>query len=451
MTEVGGSSSGPALTPVEAHGRGPSTWVALGLFTAALVALVGISLVGRSGDRPGPQAAGDAPTVTPVATPAPTAPPTPPAGTPPPRVAVSIGPVPTCPPGSTPDTPGPVDQARPYGLSGMAGLGRMAFDRRAGRLVALAGDLTSPVETWTFDVCTNSWTRMHPDQEPPGGTYGLVYDVDSDVTIATGWSQKLIGERMWAYDLEANTWTEKGDGPPIDTGLRFYDAVSGHVVALGDDGDDDTVGMALWSYEVETDAWTPIPQADRLAVGPHYEFFAYDASVDRLVAYTRACPYCDNVDNPSPPRWARTWLFDLRTGTWSGTSAVAQPDFNAGLWGHVPAIAYDEAGERTVILGQGHAAAYDATADRWETLYGGSIAEDWWAACGIRPECRQLHFMVYDPVNERLMVYGGFLTAAEPEVELDDILAFDTRTREWTVLLEASQPATPEVPPSPGE
>ena len=59
--------------------------------------------------------------------------------------------------------------------------------------------------------------------------------------------------------------------------------------------------------------------------------------------------------------------------------------------------------------------------------------------------------MVYDPVNERLMVYGGFLTAAEPEVELDDILAFDTRTREWTVLLEASQPATPEVPPSPGE
>ncbi len=46
--------------------------------------------------------------------------------------------------------------------------------------------------------------------------------------------------------------------------------------------------------------------------------------------------------------------------------------------------------------------------------------------------------MVYDPVNERLVVYGGFLTAAEPEVELDDVLAFDTRSREWTVLLEPS-------------
>jgi hypothetical protein len=59
--------------------------------------------------------------------------------------------------------------------------------------------------------------------------------------------------------------------------------------------------------------------------------------------------------------------------------------------------------------------------------------------------------MVFDPVNERLVVYGGFLTAAEPEVELDDVLAYDTKTREWTVLLEASQPVSQEVSPSPGE
>ena len=439
MTGVGGASSGPTPTPVEVRGRRPSGWLALGLFAAALVALVGLSLVGQSGGRPGSQAAVATSTATPTATSSPTAPPPPQPGTPPPRVAVAVGPVPTCPPGSNPDTPGPVAQARPFGLSGMAGLGRMAFDRRAGRLVALAGDLASLVETWTFDVCTNTWTRMRPDREPPPGTYGLVYDVDSDLTIATG------PTRMWAYDLEANTWTEKGGGPPSDTGRRFYDPVSGLVVVMGDDEGDNTLELALWSYEVETDTWTAIRESKPLAIGPHYEFFAYDASVDRLVAYVRACPYCENVDSPSPPRWARTWLFDLGTGVLSGTSAVAQPDFNAGAWGSVPAIAYDEAAQRTVILGQGHSAAYDATADRWETLYGGSTAEDWWAACGTRPECRQLHFMVYDPVNERLVVYGGFLVGAEPEVELDDVLAFDTRTREWTVLLERSS-AHPSLP-----
>jgi hypothetical protein len=104
------------------------------------------------------------------------------------------------------------------------------------------------------------------------------------------------------------------------------------------------------------------------------------------------------------------------------------------LWGQVPAIAYDEAAQRTVLLGQGHAAAYDATADRWEILYEGSTVEDQPEACGTRPECRQMPFMVYDPVNERLVVYGD---------SDGDWLAFDTPTLEWTVLLEPveGQPA----------
>jgi hypothetical protein len=91
-----------------------------------------------------------------------------------------------------------------------------------------------------------------------------------------------------------------------------------------------------------------------------------------------------------------------------------------------------------VILGQGHSAAYDATADRWETLFE-STNEDPLAECPARPECRQLHRMVYDAVNERLIVYGGFVSAANGLVDPDDVLAFDTRTREWTVLLPPSE------------
>ena len=79
-----------------------------------------------------------------------------------PAVVPPVGQVFECPPGSTPDEPGPVDQARPRRWPWSA----MAFDRRAGRLVALA-DTGDGVETWTFDVCTNTWTRMHPNREPP--------------------------------------------------------------------------------------------------------------------------------------------------------------------------------------------------------------------------------------------------------------------------------------------
>ncbi len=67
MTGIHETPPAPVVTPVENRGRGPSARVALGLFAAAFVALVGISLVGQVGGRPGQQAAGGAPTASPVA------------------------------------------------------------------------------------------------------------------------------------------------------------------------------------------------------------------------------------------------------------------------------------------------------------------------------------------------------------------------------------------------
>ena len=101
--------------------------------------------------------------------------------------------------------------------------------------MALAGT-DDGVETWTFDVCTNAWTQMHPNREPPD-LGELVYDVDSDLTVGASWGEGA--SPMWAYDLGANTWTEKGRAPAgfPSLRLRFYDPVSGLVVATGEDGD----------------------------------------------------------------------------------------------------------------------------------------------------------------------------------------------------------------------
>ena len=141
-----------------------------------------------------------------------------------------------CPPGSTPNTPGPADQVQPPGFSGMA------FDRGAGRLVTVWG-----TATWTFDVCTDTWLQMHPSREPSTSLVGpLVYDVDSNVTIGVVGPDEDPGN-MWAYDSEANTWTEKGPFAPFLhsslESLRFYDPISGRVMALGDDGDENTLGL----------------------------------------------------------------------------------------------------------------------------------------------------------------------------------------------------------------
>jgi len=307
-----------------------------------------------------------------------------------------------CPPGSTPDEPGPVDQARP-----VLQVAAIAFDRAAGKLVAVGVSdfVRRIVETWTFDVCTNTWTRMHPNREPPLFVDGgLVYDVDSDVTLLISFL------KVWAYDLEANTWTERPSTPAGYT-LLDYDPLSGLVVAASGDVTDPSVPIELWNYDVESDTWTPIHQTNGPAAwGMH----AYDASVDRMVVYT----FGD--DEGLEPE---TWLLDLRTGRWS-RSAAETPDVPRamGAWAY---IAYDEAAQRTVVISAKSSnvpyrlAAYDATGDRWEILVEAGPGEGWWPLD-----------VVYDPVNRRLV--------AGREVE-GAVVAFDLATREWTVLLEPSE------------
>jgi hypothetical protein len=83
-----------------------------------------------------------------------------------------------------------------------------------------------------------------------------------------------------------------------------------------------------------------------------------------------------------------------------------------------------------VVGGSVRLAAYDATADRWATVEFPDPAE--WHGVSL----------VYDPVNERLVVlpdsWDSWTTGSSAGV-----MALDLATREWTVLLEAGdrQPA----------
>ena len=300
-----------------------------------------------------------------------------------------------CPPGSNPDAPGPVGQERPVIGDGIAD---MAFDRGAGRVVLLA-QLGTRAETWTFDVCTNAWTRMHPEQEPGSplsSSTHLIYDADSDATIA------IDGQSTWVYDLAKDTWTRMGVVPVVrqwNVLTWTYDPVSGLVIAA-DAGE-------LWSYDVEADAWASISTVPwRAGLGA----IAYDASVDRIVAYARG----------------DMWLFDIRAGTWSRSRADTPMVVCAMGWPN-PTVVYDEAARRTVVscnVGTMYDihVAYDATADRWESLAkdGGSFP-----------------YSVFDPVNKRLVGLDD---------NRDGMVAFQLATRERMVLLGPGEGQPRPVP-----
>jgi hypothetical protein len=303
---------------------------------------------------------------------------------------------------------------------------RMALDRGSGKIVAfplrLRPDGTWSARVWTFDVCANRWQPTGSTWEPPPSDRGapgglqVVYDEDSDLTVAVGGDGSVV-----SYDAGSDTLTEREPSAPEPPFRLAYDPATGQILAWSVAADP----AELWSYEVESDVWTRVPE-EGPSLGDTWDhaLLAHDASEGLLVVHHGdACGGCPVGDV--------TRTFDVETGHWLGTAPA--PDVNTGFIATGGEIAYDEAARRTVVFSDGYLIAYDAVAGRWETRYGEPRTRN-------GPVSRLGHTIVYDPVNERIVVYGGGFRTPDGWVKTDDVWAFDLSTDSWTQLLAPSEP-----------
>ena len=404
-----------------------------GLLLAATVSavLVGSQLLRRSNELaiiPAPTAT---PTPTPTATPTPTPAVVELVEGPDILATTKAGPLPaqaTCPPGSDPDAPGPPGQERPVNA-----MGAMSFDRHAGRIVALATDDQASSRTYTFDVCTNTWQRMDPDEEPLwDDPVRLVYDADSDRTLA------FEADRVWSYDLAADRWTIEGRFPrPIrgiagwgsgDRTAAVYHEPSGLVIVYD--------GESMWAYDVETNSMTTVrqrpdpsqPTGSDLPDG--VTAVVYDRDRDLLLAAgaapdeLRDSGFFYEASTPFEP-WVATavleiWALDPGTGSWrlmpSQVPAGVLWEHDGFFYGPANRVAIDEANGVTVYI----------ASDGWVESYDGQRSWRAHPSVGDRSWCDTLD-PVYDPLNGRIVCRAG---------TLGGVSAFSTVTGEWRWLVE---------------
>jgi hypothetical protein len=320
-------------------------------------------------------------------------------------VAGTAPPAATCPQGTDPNAPGPIDQARPG--EGPWSNQAAVFDTRAGRIVFIDED----GETWTFDVCTNTWQAMDPAFVPDSAHLGesqLVYDIDSDRTIAFG------PRNIYAYDAAANTWTRQGSPDGRDLRAAWpgavYDSISGLVLVQFDDG-------MLVAYDVDTDTWTEIgvisepreitSEGQTQASGP--PFLVGHAAEADLLAFLgfNGAPFQETGQLVNPRTGEATDLADPPTGVKGGFGSFR----------------YATGGDTAYLSTELGVCRLEPTTLDWNCSSG---SQQWRAMSAA---------MVYDPINTRIVVINNWCCTWPGSSVSDNVWAIDFDTGEQIELL----------------
>ncbi|MFQ5919928.1 MAG: kelch repeat-containing protein, partial [Thermoplasmata archaeon] len=164
----------------------------------------------------------------------------------------------------------------------------MAYDSESDRIVLFGGGTTVFVtgfmdDTWTYDFNANTWTDMNPGNRPsPRDGHAMAYDIESDRVILFGGrflrleNESIVPSRpeTWAYDANANTWTNMS--PVIQPAAWYfpgmaYDAEADRIVLFGGCAGDRFSTCATvtrdetWVYDYNANTWTNMSPGTRPA------------------------------------------------------------------------------------------------------------------------------------------------------------------------------------------
>ena len=201
----------------------------------------------------------------------------------------------------------------------------LAYDAESDQMVYYLGFRVLPEfvdaedlgETLAYDYNTDKWQNMKPENAPMGRVFAaMVYDSESDRIILFGGNSMGPGEvriydETWSYDLNTNTWTKMN--PEVSPSARWFFAMAylpslDRVVLFGGDSADGTQNDT-WLYDYNSDNWEMVEVSE--APSPRQAFGVYVASLDRMIIFGGASDLM--------------WMFDHETNTWTELKPDSDP------------------------------------------------------------------------------------------------------------------------------
>lgn len=264
------------------------------------------------------------------------------------------------------------------------------------------------------------WIQKSPDLSPSARIlHAMAYDTDNQqVILFGGRSSAGASGDTWIYNPSNNTWNEQilqgSPPPPAAAHAMVYDPVNKRVILFG--GVDPT-GIHLdndaWAYNVEANSWTNLNLNPADSPSPR-SLTAMVYVPDKMQVILFGGETEEGLSD-------ETWAFN---DTWTKLTLNPSP---SPRFKH--AMAYDAMNQQVILFGgeidlgekNSETWAYDVNNNTWSEL---SPANP--------PSARLGHAMVYDTINERIMMFGGFATGSS--FPNGGTWVFDYSTKQWSQL-----------------
>jgi hypothetical protein len=282
-------------------------------------------------------------------------------------------------------------------------------------------------DVWVLSLAgTPEWTELAPAGTPPSARCGhvAVYDPVRDRMVVFG-GNDLLGfpaAGTWALSLGENPeWIEitPAGTPPIDRVAVDYDPVGDRIVAVG--GTALSGGLAVSELSLAgPPTWTSLAPAGTAPGGRYFHSAIYDPGSARMVVFAG-----DGFGYPFHDTWA------LALGGTQAWASLDVPTTGPGVrYGH--SAIFDPPRDRMVVFG-GIGIGY--TNEVWACALAGNRIWTKLTPAGTPPNAQTLHSAIYDPVRDRMIVVGtgdGLATEAW-------VLSLDNSPT-WTHLTPAGLP-----------
>jgi galactose oxidase-like protein/Big-like domain-containing protein len=272
-----------------------------------------------------------------------------------------------------------------------------------------------------------SWSALAPNWSPPTGRVGhtAIYDPVRDRMVMFGGLDGSSRNDVWELSLAGTpAWREIFPVGSPPTARRFHTAIydplrDRMVVFAGIDGSN-AHHNDVWALTLTgSPTWSEISPAGSPPSARVFHTAIYDPVRDRMVVFGGSGN--GGVAND-------VWALSLGASPgWSQLSPTGSPP--PQRYGH--AAIYDPKRDRMVVFGGGDGLRNDA----WSLSLDGTPAWSEISPIGATPTARKFHSAIYDPVRDRMMVFGGFDGGARNDV--------------WALPL-AESPAWTELSPAGG-